>query len=177
MATKTKTAAKAAGGKSKAATKGKASKPELSKPEQSKSEQPKSDEKVRELERQLQESKDALKQRSDQLADTARLLDVSRRELQAMREKARAIETQASPTERSKEGTTGKIRCPRCSGPMTEYDHAVVRADRCDNCQGIFFDNGELEQVVEKALKDHDGQTQGSWFSSLFGRREKTKTT
>jgi Zn-finger nucleic acid-binding protein len=172
MATKTKTAAKAAGGKSKAATKGKASKPEQSKPEQSKSE-----EKVRELERQLQESKDALKQRSDQLADTARLLDVSRRELEAMREKARAIETQASPTERSSEGTTGKIRCPRCSGPMTEYDHAVVRADRCDNCQGIFFDNGELEQVVEKALKDHDGQTQGSWFSSLFGRREKAKTT
>ncbi len=160
----TKTAAKAAGGKRKAATKGKA---------------PKSDQSGHkgELERQLQEAKGALKERSDKLADTARLLDVSRRELEAMREKARAVEAQASPTERSGEGTSGKIRCPRCSGPMTEYDHAVVRADRCDNCQGIFFDNGELEQVVEKAIKDHDGQTQGSWFSSLFGRREKAKTT
>ena len=115
-----------------------------------------SGQKVRELERQLQESKD---------------------ELEAMRKKARAVETQANAAERPSEGATGKIRCPRCSGPMTEYDHAVVRADRCDNCQGIFFDNGELEQVVEKAIKDHDGQTQGSWFSSLFGRREKAKTT
>jgi len=159
----TKTAAKAAGGKRKAATKGKA---------------PKSDQSGHkgELERQLQEAKGALKERSDKLADTARLLDVSRRELEALREKARAVEAQASPMERST-GTSGKIRCPRCSGPMTEYDHAVVRADRCDNCQGIFFDNGELEQVVEKAIKDHDGQTQGSWFSSLFGRREKAKPT
>jgi Zn-finger nucleic acid-binding protein len=171
----TKTAAKA-GGKRKAATKVKAPKSEQPKSEQPKSDQ--SEQKLRELERQLQASKDALKERSDKLADTARLLDAARRELEAMRERARAAEAQARPTERSSEVATGKIRCPRCSGPMTEYDHAVVRADRCDNCQGIFFDNGELELVVEKALKDHDSQTQqGSWFSSLFGRREKAKTT
>ena len=155
----TKAAAK--GGKAKAATKGKASKPGR---------------KAGELERDLREAKDALKERSDQLAETARLLEVSRRDLAAAQEKARAAEAKASATDPSSGGAIGKIRCPRCSGPMTEYDHTVVRADRCDNCHGIFFDNGELEQVVEKALKDHDGQTQGGWFSSLFGRREKGKT-
>ncbi|MGZ6144215.1 MAG: TFIIB-type zinc ribbon-containing protein [Myxococcales bacterium] len=143
----TKTAAKSAGAKRKAAPKAKA---------------PKSDEKVHELESQLQESRDALEERGRQLADAGRMLEDARRELQAMRE------TQAGPA-------AGKIRCPRCSGSMTEYDHSVVRADRCDDCQGIFFDNGELEQVLEKALKDHDGQAPGGWFSSLFGRREKAK--
>ena len=58
---------------------------------------------------------------------------------------------------------------------MTEYQHDVVRADRCDSCHGIFFDDGELEQVVDKALKDHDGQKQGSWFQTIFGRRGKTE--
>ena len=37
------------------------------------------------------------------------------------------------------------------------------------------LDDGELEQVVDKALKDHDGQKQGSWFQTIFGRRGKTE--
>ena len=72
-------------------------------------------------------------------------------------------------------GGVKKLRCPRCSGAMTEYQHDVVRADRCDSCHGIFFDDGELEQVMDKALKDHDGQKQGSWFQTIFGRRGKTE--
>jgi hypothetical protein len=126
---------------------------------------------ARELERELNEAKGALQSRSEQLADKARSLDASKRELEALREKARASEAEATAARRISESAGGKIRCPRCSGPMTEYQHDVVRADRCDDCHGIFFDNGELEQVVEKTLKDHDARKQGGWFSSLFGRR------
>jgi hypothetical protein len=127
--------------------------------------------KVRALESELQEANGALKARSEQLADKARSLDQSRRELEAMREKARAGEAEAAASRRLSESFAGRIRCPRCSGPMTEYQHDVVRADRCDDCHGIFFDNGELEQVVEKTLKDHDARKQGGWFSSLFGKK------
>ncbi|HTO96820.1 MAG TPA: zf-TFIIB domain-containing protein [Myxococcales bacterium] len=127
--------------------------------------------KMRGLERELQEARGALKARTDQLAEKARSLDQSKRELEALREKARAGEAEAAAARRLSEIGTGKIRCPRCSGPMTEYQHDVVRADRCDDCHGIFFDNGELEQVVEKTLKDHDARKQGGWFSSLFGKK------
>ena len=42
----------------------------------------------------------------------------------------------------------GRLRCPRCQGRMEEYQHDVVKADRCQSCGGIFFDKGELEAVI-----------------------------
>jgi hypothetical protein len=62
-----------------------------------------------------------------------------------------------------------KLRCPRCSGPMTEYQHAIVRADRCDECSGIFFDNGELELVIAQTIETRDEQW--SLWGDLFRRR------
>jgi DNA repair exonuclease SbcCD ATPase subunit len=126
---------------------------------------------VRELQRELTDARTAAQARSDQLAEKERSLQASKRELETVREKARASEAEAAAARRISESAGGKIRCPRCSGSMTEYQHDVVRADRCDECHGIFFDNGELEQVVDKTLKDHDARKQGGWFSSLFGRR------
>jgi hypothetical protein len=61
-----------------------------------------------------------------------------------------------------------KLRCPRCFGTMTEYTHAIVRADRCDDCSGIFFDNGELEMVIAKTIEDRDEQW--ALWGNLFVR-------
>lgn len=63
----------------------------------------------------------------------------------------------------------GNLRCPRCGGHMTEYEHDVVRADRCDSCHGVFFDNGELEAVLVHHDKEREANRKG-WLSSLFGR-------
>lgn len=71
--------------------------------------------------------------------------------------------TVARLTEASK-----KLRCPRCAGAMTEYTHQVVRADKCDECYGIFFDNGELEVVIAGTLEIRDEQWQA--FGDLFRR-------
>lgn len=141
---------------------------------------------AQQLERELQAAQGALKARSDQLADKARLLEGAEAAVRAAREQARTIEARITAQERSKPAagsgsavatlvdSVKKLRCPRCSGAMTEYQHQVVRADRCDGCHGIFFDNGELEQVVDKAIEEHDGEKHGGWFLSLFGRREKS---
>jgi hypothetical protein len=67
-------------------------------------------------------------------------------------------------------GEPGKLRCPRCGAGMTEYQQDSVRADRCDSCHGIFFDNGELEDVI----KHHDQQLLAGrkhWYSGIFGRQ------
>jgi Zn-finger nucleic acid-binding protein len=53
---------------------------------------------------------------------------------------------------------------------MTEYDEAPIKADRCDSCHGIFFDNGELEAVLLHHDEQRDAGKKG-WFSSLLGKR------
>src|SRR5712692_6707049 len=128
---------------------------------------------AQQLERELQAAQAALRARSDQLADKARLLDGAEAALRATREQARTLEARIAAQERSKPGAGSgsavptvvegvkKLRCPRCSGAMTEYQHQVVRADRCDSCHGIFFDNGELEQAGEVLLVRRAGRQLG----------------
>jgi hypothetical protein len=35
---------------------------------------------------------------------------------------------------------------------MVEYHHRNVTLDRCDGCAGLFFDAGELEDVIDHEL-------------------------
>jgi chromosome segregation ATPase len=88
-------------------------------------------------------------------------LEAARTEAQKLRE---AVARTRAPDE------AGNLRCPRCGGKMTEQLLEQVRADRCDSCHGIFFDNGELEIVI----KHHDQQRDAGrkhWYSSIFGKR------
>jgi len=87
-------------------------------------------------------------------------------ELEAARAETNALREAAS----KKRGPGETLRCPRCGGKMTEQLLEQVRADRCDSCHGIFFDNGELEHVI----KHHDEQKakgQRGWFSGIFGKK------
>ena len=40
--------------------------------------------------------------------------------------------------------------CPRCEGRLHELVFEDVRVDRCDRCQGVWLDTGELEQIISK---------------------------
>jgi uncharacterized protein len=41
------------------------------------------------------------------------------------------------------------LDCPRCNvGALEEIELGDVLVDRCDTCGGIWFDNGEIEQVT-----------------------------
>jgi len=44
----------------------------------------------------------------------------------------------------------GPLACPRCGAPMKEFEHLGVTLDGCTGCEGIFFDAGELEEVLQK---------------------------
>lgn len=54
------------------------------------------------------------------------------------------------------------LECPKCDGHLIETDYDKVRIDVCNKCSGVWFDAGELAQVVEK-------EPEGGWFSKLFG--------
>jgi uncharacterized protein YhaN len=60
--------------------------------------------------------------------------------------------------------------CPKCSGPMSDYQLDTVRARRCQACHGLFFESGELEKLI----KHHDEQAlagKKGFFSGIFGKK------
>ena len=42
------------------------------------------------------------------------------------------------------------MHCPKCGMEMVEISFEGIKVDKCTACLGIFFDNGEVEQLVEK---------------------------
>jgi phage FluMu protein Com len=57
-----------------------------------------------------------------------------------------------------------KNRCPKCGDNLKEENFHGVNIDRCTSCNGIWLDDGELEQLQdsEKAI---------SWFDKLWSNR------
>lgn len=45
-----------------------------------------------------------------------------------------------------------KRECPSCTAPMNPFQAGHVQLDRCNFCRGLWFDAGELEQVLGRKL-------------------------
>ena len=71
------------------------------------------------------------------------------------RENERAEKEKAEETRRLRD--LHFMKCPKCGHEMKEEPIEGVTADRCTHCEGIFFDAGELEQI----LSQHDEQRRG----------------
>ena len=71
------------------------------------------------------------------------------------RELERAAKEKADETKRLKE--LHFMKCPKCGHDMKEELLEGLSVDRCTHCEGIFFDAGELEQI----LTQHDTQRRG----------------
>jgi hypothetical protein len=54
------------------------------------------------------------------------------------------------------------MQCPRCDGTLREFMFQDTRLDRCDKCQGVWFDAGELEHLTKR-----EGEG-GGWVKSLW---------
>ena len=42
------------------------------------------------------------------------------------------------------------MHCPKFGLTMVEVDFEGIKVDKCSKCLGIFFDNGEVDHLVEK---------------------------
>jgi acetyl-CoA carboxylase beta subunit len=56
------------------------------------------------------------------------------------------------------------MRCPKCGQLMAEQELEGVKIDVCGLCEGIYFDRGELEALVEKRAEARRG-----FFRHLVG--------
>ena len=65
---------------------------------------------------------------------------------------------------RSHRKETHWMKCPKCGSDLDEVNFQNVMIDRCNECQGIWLDHGELEILV----KGHAQMTKG-FLNKLFG--------
>jgi uncharacterized protein len=49
------------------------------------------------------------------------------------------------------------MKCPKCGHDLAEEDLEGVKVDRCSDCEGVYFDAGELERVLLKKEEDRKG--------------------
>jgi hypothetical protein len=77
------------------------------------------------------------------------------REARARREKERAQKEATGERERLRQ--LHFMKCPKCGHDMKEEDLQGVKVDRCSFCEGLYFDAGELDQVLLKKEEDRKG--------------------
>jgi len=61
------------------------------------------------------------------------------------------------------------MNCPRCNSELEVENHKGIEIDRCPQCQGMWLDYGELDQLEDTVL-DRDEIKGTMVFSSLQGK-------
>ena len=71
------------------------------------------------------------------------------------REHERTTQEKAAELQRLK--ALHYMRCPKCGHELLEESLEGVKVDRCSFCEGIYFDAGELDQVLMKKEEERKG--------------------
>ncbi len=53
------------------------------------------------------------------------------------------------------------LACPRCEGRLLAITYEGVEIDRCNTCNGIWLDAGELDKLTEK-------EEEGGFFGKMW---------
>jgi uncharacterized protein len=91
---------------------------------------------------------DWFRQNEKQLLEAARVA-------REKRERERAAQEKTAELDRLK--ALHSMKCPKCGHDMKEEALQGVKVDRCSHCEGIYFDAGELDQVLMKKEEDRKG--------------------
>ena len=82
----------------------------------------------------------------------------ARESIERQREQARLYNSQISDDERERLRRLHWMRCPKCGSQLSEVQFRLVKVDKCFSCNGVFLDDGELEQLTGKP----------GWFESML---------
>jgi uncharacterized protein len=81
-----------------------------------------------------------------------------REDLARRREAVQIRQSQFSSNEREEQRRLHWMRCPKCGSELAEVQFRAVKVDKCFSCNGVFLDDGELEQLTGKP----------GWFDSML---------
>ena len=48
------------------------------------------------------------------------------------------------------------MNCPRCNGPLDVIKYKGIEIDKCPNCQGMWLDYHELDELEDKTFAEDD---------------------
>ena len=65
------------------------------------------------------------------------------------------------------------VNCPKCPGRLEKYRFMDFVLDRCESCEGIWLDKGELEGILRKAARG----SLGAFLERYFSKNETRKTS
>ena len=77
------------------------------------------------------------------------------------RKEQEAIEKQRQRRE-AEQARASAIGCPKCDGTLAEIVYEDVHIDRCDKCEGVWLDKGELERLTQR-------EESAGWLRRLLG--------
>lgn len=79
-------------------------------------------------------------------------------------ERLRKMREEAERDRAAAERQSHFMRCPKCGATLAHEEYHGVEVDRCPDCKGVWFDQGEVEQ----ALANQDAGGVGKLFQSIF---------
>ena len=92
-------------------------------------------------------------------------------EREKLEKKRQAAAEKKAAEDRQAQRDLHYMHCPKCGAVLHEETYHSIRVDRCIECQGVWFDPGEIESLLDKPdtaagqfLKDLGG---------LLGRKKK----
>jgi hypothetical protein len=75
--------------------------------------------------------------------------DREREALQKLKQKRQELDAARKEVEKQARKETHWMKCPKCGSDLTEVEMDRIMVDKCTGCDGIFFDKGELELLLE----------------------------
>ena len=85
---------------------------------------------------------------------------IKKQEILALKKRALEVTKQQNEEEKRKLKELHFMHCPKCGEKMDEVELNGIKIDKCFSCNGIYFDDGELEELI-KVSKD-------SFMSNFF---------
>ena len=61
----------------------------------------------------------------------------------------KAISEQAEADAKHAERLSHRMKCPRCGADLRAEEHWGIEVDRCPECDGLWFDAGEAQRLVQ----------------------------
>jgi len=61
----------------------------------------------------------------------------------------------------------GERNCPRCGRKLEVVNHRGVKVDYCTVCRGMWFDRGELMEVIKGYVGEYDGKDKKKAFEEF----------
>ena len=74
----------------------------------------------------------------------------ARQAVERMKKEAEARQAAMGAGEKQRLRELHYMHCPKCGQSLAEVELKGVKIDRCFNCQGVWLDAGELEQLSQR---------------------------